>query len=152
MVKRQSTSHYFWRISYMSNRWIPAIQLPIIIKEKHPKENISLSSLHLSAMSNSIMNSAYVTQNLPSFCWQNHFLSFRQHTSFQRCNWYFLLRWRLKGHWTTSASCPDFFFKSWDFYTMLRSVCLYAVTACFILLATSNWLQGYLNFSCSSHF
>ena len=29
----------------------------------------------------------------------------------------------LKGHWTTSASSPDFFQKSWDFHT-IRSVYL----------------------------
>ena len=30
---------------------------------------------------------------------------------------------QLKGHWTTSASSPNFFQKSWDFYT-IRSVYL----------------------------
>ena len=43
----------------------------------------------------------------------------------------------IKGHWTTSASPPIFFQKSWDFYT-IRSVYLYVVTACLILLATST--------------
>ena len=32
-------------------------------------------------------------------------------------------KFELKGHWTTSASSPDFFQKSWDFYT-IRSVYL----------------------------
>ena len=38
----------------------------------------------------------------------------------------FFLRWKsvgclLKGHWTSITSSPNFFQKSWDFYT-IRSV------------------------------
>ena len=48
----------------------------------------------------------------------------------------------LKGHWTTSASSPDFFQKGWDFYTIrsayLRSDCMLNFTCNFNLI-TKIW-------------
>ena len=57
----------------------------------------------------------------------------------------------LKRHWTTSASSPIFFQKSWDFYT-IRRIYLYVINACTFLLATSIQLQRYVDFSFISHF
>ena len=53
-------------------------------------------------------------------CWHNMFL--------------ILLPILLKGHWTTSASSPNFFQKSWDFY-IIRSV--YLCSDCMLNLTCS---------------
>ena len=45
----------------------------------------------------------------------------------------------LKGHWTTSASSPNFFFNKVEIFIPLE-VYTYVVTACSILLATSAQL------------
>ena len=47
-------------------------------------------------------------------------------------NWPLAANSLLKGHWTTSASSPNFFQKSWDFYIIFISleVYTYVVTAC----------------------
>ena len=49
----------------------------------------------------------------------------------------------LKGHWTTSASSPDFFQKSWDFYTIrsvyLCSHCMLNLTCNFNLIM-KTWI------------
>ena len=48
----------------------------------------------------------------------------------------------LKGHWTISTSSPNFFQKSWDFYTIrsayLRSDCMLNLTCNFNLI-TKIW-------------
>ena len=56
------------------------------------------------------------------------------------------------GHWTTSASSPDFFFfQKVDIFIPLQ-VYTYEVTACLILLTTLTLLRRHVNFSCSGHF
>ena len=67
------------------------------------------------------------------------------------CSWAFsVLAQKLKGHRTTSASSPDFFQKSWDFYT-IRSV--YLCNDCMLYLTGSfNLVTKIIYFSCSSHF
>ena len=55
-----------------------------------------------------------------------------------------------KGLWTPSASFPDFFQNSWDFYT-IRSV--YLCVDCMLnLICSFSLVTKIFEFSCSSHF
>ena len=50
---------------------------------------------------------------------------------------------KLKGHWTTSTSSPNFFQESWDFYTIrsvyLCSDCMLNLTYNFNLITKIRW-------------
>ena len=57
---------------------------------------------------------------------------------------------QIKGHWTTSASSPIIFQKSWDFYT-IRSV--YLCSDCVLNFSCNfNSVTKIYFFSCSNHF
>ena len=63
-----------------------------------------------------------------------------------------VLSWGLlKGHWTTSASPPNFFQKNWDFCT-IKSVYLCSDCMLYLTCNFSLTIRRYVDSSCSGHF